>query len=184
MLAERRLETNNNAIPSSQSSQDTDTGPSCCKLQSLVFGRIHISYVTSLFCPSAIRPGITVLVAYDERIASSTTMADIRWQQRNAATRFRPLLSSTSRNPSHMDPSEDMENSSHMNPSEDIEQLKRECSAMISLMKKLEKEESEIRLQNEILAREALVNGFELGLLEAPAPKRRKPPTKKAESPS
>jgi hypothetical protein len=65
---------------------------------------------------------------------------------------------------------------------EEIDQLKNECSAMIRLMKKLEKEEHEIRLQNEILAREALVNGFELGLLEAPAPKRRKPPTKKAES--
>lgn len=53
---------------------------------------------------------------------------------------------------------------------------------MVKYLKKLEKEENELRLQNEILAREALVNGFELGLLEAPAPKRRKPPVKKLDS--
>jgi len=64
----------------------------------------------------------------------------------------------------------------------ELERIKKECSVMIKLLKKLEKEENDLRRQNEILAREALVNGFELGLLETPAPKRRKTPSKKSDS--
>ena len=62
--------------------------------------------------------------------------------------------------------------------------LKKECAAMVKLLQKLDTEESELRLQNEILAREALSNGFDVGLLEPPAPKKRytrKPAKKKAE---
>ena len=58
--------------------------------------------------------------------------------------------------------------------SDEIARLKGECSAMTKLLKKLEAQENEFRLQNEILAREALLNGFELGLLEPRTTKRRK----------
>ena len=71
-----------------------------------------------------------------------------------------------------------------MTPSEEIEKLKKESAAMIRHLKKLEEEELNLRVKNEILAREALVNGFEVGLLEAPAPKRRKQLVRKIDSPS
>jgi hypothetical protein len=54
-----------------------------------------------------------------------------------------------------------------------MDRLKREAKAMVRLLKKLEAEEVEIRMQNEILAREALLCGFDPGVLEPPAPKRR-----------
>ena len=41
-----------------------------------------------------------------------------------------------------------------------VEQLQRESKAMIHLLKKLEKEEKELYVQNQILAREALTNGY------------------------
>jgi regulator of replication initiation timing len=65
--------------------------------------------------------------------------------------------------------------------STEAEQLKMECSAMLQHLKNLQEEENQLRVQNDILAREALINGFELGLLEAPAPKRRKQAVKKVE---
>jgi hypothetical protein len=55
----------------------------------------------------------------------------------------------------------------------EVERLKRESRAMVRLLKKLEAEEIELTLQNEILAREALLCGFDPGVLEPPAPKRR-----------
>ena len=58
--------------------------------------------------------------------------------------------------------------------SDEIDRLKKECTAMTKFLKELEAQENEFRFQNEILAREALLNGFELGLLEPPATKRRK----------
>jgi hypothetical protein len=63
----------------------------------------------------------------------------------------------------------------------DLDRLKRESVAMIRLLKKLDKEETELRRQSEILAREALMNGFELEMLEPAPPKRRKPVAKKGE---
>jgi hypothetical protein len=45
---------------------------------------------------------------------------------------------------------------------------------MIRLLKNLEAQERSLYAQNEILAREALMCGFEPHLLEPPAPKRRK----------
>ncbi|GKY93172.1 hypothetical protein MPSEU_000285200 [Mayamaea pseudoterrestris] len=55
-----------------------------------------------------------------------------------------------------------------------LDRIKLECSAMMRLLKNLEKEEKLLQTQNEILAREALLCGFEPHLLEPPAPKRRK----------
>lgn len=63
----------------------------------------------------------------------------------------------------------------------EVERLKKESKAMIALLKQLEKEEGELMLQNRILAREALLNGYSPDLLEAPVTKRRKPYAKKAE---
>jgi hypothetical protein len=61
----------------------------------------------------------------------------------------------------------------------DLARIKTECSAMLKLLKNLEKEEHSLRMQNEILAREALLCGFEPHLLEPPVPKRRKTSLKK-----
>lgn len=43
---------------------------------------------------------------------------------------------------------------------EELNRLQKESNAMVKLLKQLEKEESDIALQNEILAREALQNGY------------------------
>lgn len=55
-----------------------------------------------------------------------------------------------------------------------IDRIKSECSAMVRLLRQLEQQERLLRAQNEILAREALLCGFEPHLLEPPAPKRKK----------
>lgn len=62
---------------------------------------------------------------------------------------------------------------------EQVEILKKECSMMVGLLKQSETEENELSAQNKILAREALLCGFDPAVLEPPAPKRRKPAVKK-----
>jgi hypothetical protein len=62
---------------------------------------------------------------------------------------------------------------------EQVEILKKECSTMVGLLKQSEIEEKEMSAQNKILAREALLCGFDVAILEPPAPKRRKPAVKK-----
>ena len=62
-----------------------------------------------------------------------------------------------------------------------VERLQKESKAMIALLKQLEMEDCELLLQNQILAREALLNGYSPDLLEPPMAKRRKPYTKRAE---
>jgi hypothetical protein len=62
---------------------------------------------------------------------------------------------------------------------EQMEILKKECSMMVRLLKQSETEETELSAQNKILAREALLCGFDPAVLEPPAPKRRKPAVKK-----
>ena len=57
---------------------------------------------------------------------------------------------------------------------ESLERVQRECAAMMKLLAKLEQEELDLRAQNEILARNALLCGFAPGMLEPPAPKRRR----------
>lgn len=57
---------------------------------------------------------------------------------------------------------------------EELGRIQQECSAMVKLLKNLEKEEHDLQCQLEILAREALLCGFDPEVLEPPAPKRRK----------
>ena len=62
-----------------------------------------------------------------------------------------------------------------------MEQLKRECKAMIGFLKSLEKEEKEMCLQNQILVREALTNGYSIESVLKPQTKQ--VVTKKRKSP-
>jgi hypothetical protein len=57
---------------------------------------------------------------------------------------------------------------------EELERLKRECRSMVALLKELERDELELVQQTKILAREALLCGYQPHLLEPPAPKRRR----------
>jgi hypothetical protein len=57
---------------------------------------------------------------------------------------------------------------------DELERLERECLAMVSLIRQLEREELEFLHQAKILAREALLCGYQPHLLETPAPKRRR----------
>ena len=62
------------------------------------------------------------------------------------------------------------------------EKLQKETKAMIALLKVLEKEEHELILQNQILAREALLNGYSPNLEPTAATStRRKSSTKKTD---
>lgn len=58
--------------------------------------------------------------------------------------------------------------------SDEIERIQRECTSMVSLLKELERKELELVQQTKILAREALLCGYQPHLLEPPAPKRRR----------
>ena len=62
-----------------------------------------------------------------------------------------------------------------------VERLERECMAMILYIRQLEREELELLQQAKILAREALLCGYQPHLLETPAPKRRRLLLKKEE---
>ena len=56
---------------------------------------------------------------------------------------------------------------------EQEQRLQQECVAMISMIRQLERQELEFLQQTKILAREALLCGYQPHLLETPAPKRR-----------
>ena len=55
----------------------------------------------------------------------------------------------------------------------ELQRLQREANAMMLELQALEGKERELRVQNDILAREALSCGYDPGVLEPPAPKRR-----------
>ncbi len=55
----------------------------------------------------------------------------------------------------------------------DIQAIQAECSTMISLLKDLEKEEHDLQCQLDILAKEALLCGFQNDVFEPPIPKKR-----------
>ena len=57
-----------------------------------------------------------------------------------------------------------------------LQRIKRECAAMMRLLTRLEQEELDLRSQNEVLARTALLCGFSPALLEPPAPRRKRQP--------
>lgn len=61
-----------------------------------------------------------------------------------------------------------------------VEQLQRESKAMIHLLKKLEKEEKELYVQNQILAREALTNGYTIESVLKSQPKQVLPKKRKS----
>ena len=63
-----------------------------------------------------------------------------------------------------------------------VERIKKECAAMTKLLSKLDQEELDLRAQNAILARSALLCGFSTSLLEPHAPKRRRTTKKKEDS--
>ena len=63
---------------------------------------------------------------------------------------------------------------------DDIQAIQAECSTMISLLQDLEKEEHDLQCQLEILAKEALLCGFQNDVIEPPIPKKR---TKKTQPP-
>ena len=72
-----------------------------------------------------------------------------------------------------------------MGQNEELERLKRESIAMVKYLKKLRREEKDLRQRNEMIAREALLCGFQPDTLEsAPTKQRRKSsaasPTQKA----
>jgi len=56
----------------------------------------------------------------------------------------------------------------------DIHVIQAECSTMISLLQDLEKEEHDLQCQLEILAKEALLCGFQNDVIEPPIPRKRK----------
>lgn len=62
----------------------------------------------------------------------------------------------------------------------EVERLQRESKAMIALLKQLEKEEKELTIQNRILSREALLNGYSVDTILDTPPK--KEPSKKGKS--
>ena len=65
----------------------------------------------------------------------------------------------------------------------ELECIQNECSAMVQLLKILEREDHDLQCQLEILAREALLCGFSAEVVEPPAPKRRRTtPAKKKEA--
>lgn len=57
--------------------------------------------------------------------------------------------------------------------STELQRIQKECSDMIGLLKTLHREEADLDCELEILAREALLCGFQTHLVEPPPPKRR-----------
>ena len=55
----------------------------------------------------------------------------------------------------------------------ELVRLKNECKAMVTFIKRLRAEEQDLREKNVMLARQALLCGFQMESLEAPPPKRR-----------
>lgn len=60
------------------------------------------------------------------------------------------------------------------NEEDTVARLQQECSAMVKLLKNFSNEEQDLQCQLEILAREALLCGFDPTVVEPPAPKRRR----------
>jgi predicted NAD-dependent protein-ADP-ribosyltransferase YbiA (DUF1768 family) len=64
---------------------------------------------------------------------------------------------------------------SEMVENDELERLKKECNAMMRYLKKLHREEKDLRQRNEMIAREALLCGFQPDALEPqPSKQRRK----------
>lgn len=61
-----------------------------------------------------------------------------------------------------------------LSEAEELERLQRECSAMVKLLKNLEKEENDLQCQLEVLAREVILCGFDPAVVEPASAKRRR----------
>jgi hypothetical protein len=57
---------------------------------------------------------------------------------------------------------------------EELDRLKKECKAMMRYIKKLHRQEKDLRQRNEMIAREALLCGFQPDALEPQPPKQRR----------
>jgi hypothetical protein len=71
---------------------------------------------------------------------------------------------------------EQQEEKEEESPAEELDRLQKECRAMVTLIHRLHEEEEDLRDKNIMLAREALLCGFDIHNLEAPPPKRRRTP--------
>eukprot|EP00536_Pseudo-nitzschia_multiseries_P012101 jgi/Psemu1/290073/fgenesh1_pg.445_\ len=72
----------------------------------------------------------------------------------------------------------DNDNDNDNGKDDDIQTIQAECSNMVLLLKSLHKEEEDIQCQLEILAKEALLCGFQNDVIEPPVPKKRTKKTK------
>ena len=63
-----------------------------------------------------------------------------------------------------------------------LERLQTESNAMIQYLKKLEKQERDLNIQTQILAREAINNGWTHDNIGLPHPKKKRPAAKKQEN--
>jgi phosphorylcholine metabolism protein LicD len=63
---------------------------------------------------------------------------------------------------------------SEMDEKDELERLKKECNAMMRYIKKLHRQEKDLRQRNEMIAREALLCGFQPDALEPQPPKQRR----------
>mmetsp|Transcript_118926 Transcript_118926/g.333081 ORF Transcript_118926/g.333081 Transcript_118926/m.333081 type:complete len:100 (-) Transcript_118926:191-490(-) len=69
---------------------------------------------------------------------------------------------------------EEQEPVKELSEPEELERLQRECSAMVKLLKNLEKEEHDLQCQLEVLGREAILCGFDPTVVEPASAKRRR----------
>ena len=56
----------------------------------------------------------------------------------------------------------------------ELQRLKRECAEMMTTLKRLEEHELDLQCENKILAREALLSGYDPKIVEPPPPKSRR----------
>ena len=72
------------------------------------------------------------------------------------------------------DDNNDNDSSEEVEEDEEIKRLRKESIAMIRLLKRLRQEEENLKVKTNILAREVLLCGFQVDVLEGPRTKRRK----------
>lgn len=130
------------------------------------------------------------------RSAGWSSLWNSRWGVANACLRLcihkRPisLLVSTASSSKHSQEfdrvtfidkqmAEDSSSTPAASDESELERLQRECASMATTLKQLEQQELGLQCQNAILAREAMLCGFDPKLVEPPPPKRRRAPAKK-----
>lgn len=69
----------------------------------------------------------------------------------------------------------------------ELQRLKRECAEMMATLQKLEEQELDLQCENKILAREALLSGYDVKIVEPAPPKSRRraaPANKRKQTPA